>query len=494
MQNLTGFLADHALRIPDQTAVVRSDASRISYAQLDEYVNAACAILNQEGANHGDVIVHMFIDEALALIFMIATARLGATVYSIPEHAPGVQRLNMAISVQARVVLTDSEQQDYSPTIRAIPVSWERLDTSLNLFKPEDAEMDPISPWLINTGSGTTGKPKLIEVYHSIFVERMRIYSAVIKPTTEDRVISLMHLDLPSAKNQLMNALYNGSTVYFYNRIGFDPVLFCAAQEISIIYSTSSHLSQLVHLLQKHEGTFLSSLRAVVPAGSTITDDIRRQFQNSFGEVLYVRYGAAETGPIADALPKEVTEVPGTVGRPIEGVAIEVLDDNGHSLSSGDIGRIRIHSPGVIKAYRNDNIASHRAFRDGWFYPGDLGRFTEDGQLVFCGREDDMMIMDGINIFPIEIEQVLLEHPAVREVVAFPLPHEVFQEVPVCVVTLEPGAETETQTLFQYARERLGIRSPKKVVILESIPRNEQGKLIREELISRTQTPARPTV
>ena len=133
-------------------------------------------------------------------------------------------------------------------------------------------------------------------------------------------------------------------------------------------------------------------------------------------------------------------------------------------------------------AYLNDDQASAKSFRDGWFYPGDLGRWTEDGLLCHMGRADDMMILNGINIYPAEIEQAMLSHPAVADAVALPLKHRVANDVPVCAVVLKDHERVSEQDLLEYARGKLGSHRPKRVAILDAIPRNEHGKVQRAAL------------
>jgi acyl-CoA synthetase (AMP-forming)/AMP-acid ligase II len=137
----------------------------------------------------------------------------------------------------------------------------------------------------------------------------------------------------------------------------------------------------------------------------------------------------------------------------------------------------------VIAGYHDDPAATRKAFRGGWFRTGDLVRALPDGQLVYCGREDHMMIMNGVNIHPAEIERTLCEHPAVADAAAVPLRHPVHQEVPVCAVVLRPGIPVTDRELLAFAERRLGFRGPRGIVVLDEIPRNAQGKLQRDRII-----------
>jgi len=136
----------------------------------------------------------------------------------------------------------------------------------------------------------------------------------------------------------------------------------------------------------------------------------------------------------------------------------------------------------MIDHYLNDDEATERAFKDGWFLPGDIGKFTPDGQLVFLGRADQMMIMDGINIYPAEIEAVVGRHPAVRDSAAIPLRSPLHQDIPVCAVALHSGKVASETELLEFTFQRLGSRYPRRIILLEEIPRTKQGKLLLNEL------------
>ena len=138
----------------------------------------------------------------------------------------------------------------------------------------------------------------------------------------------------------------------------------------------------------------------------------------------------------------------------------------------------------MFEGYLNDPESTGRSLIDGWFYPGDLGKMTPDGQLIHCGRGDQMMIFNGINIYPAEIEQCVTGHPAVTDATAFPLKSPVHQDIPVCAISLKQGSAITEQELLAYLNERLGFRSPKRLIALKKIPRNEQGKIIRHELMA----------
>ncbi len=261
-----------------------------------------------------------------------------------------------------------------------------------------------------------------------------------------------------------------------------DPIGYIQRQSLSVVYATVFHAEALLARCVPSVEPALPSLRVLELTSSTVSLQLRQRIRRALCPNLHVLYGTNEAGPVSIAFPPEVFNVAGTVGKPLPGLQVQVVDARKQPMPPGAIGLVRIRSPGLVNGYR-DNVAGNRKlFHDGWFTPGDLGKFTPDGELLYCGRADHMMIMNGINIYPAEIERVMNAHPDVHDAAAMPVHHPVHQDVPVCAVTLRPGARTSESDLLAWAREQLGAHGPHRVLILERIARNQDGKLVRAEL------------
>jgi acyl-CoA synthetase (AMP-forming)/AMP-acid ligase II len=203
-------------------------------------------------------------------------------------------------------------------------------------------------------------------------------------------------------------------------------------------------------------------------------------FKSKINRNLYIVYGTNEGEALALASPSLQEQIPNTVGIAARSIDIEIVDEHAKRKPALDTGEVRVRGPGVITTYLNNAEATAKSFKDGWFYPGDLGYLTEEGALVLQGRKDDMMIFDGINIYAAEIETVLSAHPAVNDVASFAIKHERYQDVPVAAVTLkELVSEKE---LIDFCRIPLGIKHPKRIFILKEFPRNQMGKVLKHEL------------
>jgi len=478
--NLADELSARASSRP-AAAALRLPGVTISFRQLEILTWRFAMFFHRNGLRPGDVAGLTFANEAALIVAMLATARIGATVFSIPGNVPPLQKAAMAAEANVRLLLTDIAGSNPA----GLPALIVDIDSLARMSMPIDGSVrdaQPKAPWLIITGSGSTGRPKHIQISHAVCRARMSLYTDVVSTTWEDRIASLIHPDFPSAKNQYLSALFSGASICLYDRARTNPIQLCSRRNVTVLYAAVIHVERMIRSAPAGSRNLLGGLKALVPAGSVVSDGLRARAVEVLTPNLYVRYGTIETGPITDAVPSEVLSSRGTVGRPLKGVQLEVIDPQGNSLPPGEVGRIRIRSPGMVHAYLDDDIASRSAFSDGWFLPNDIGKITADGQLVFLGRADQMMISDGINIYPAEIETVVCGHPAVQDAAAIPLHSPLHQDIPVCAVTLRHGAVVTEQELVEFAFQRLGSRHPRRIFVFESMPRSEQGKILLEEL------------
>ena len=176
-------------------------------------------------------------------------------------------------------------------------------------------------------------------------------------------------------------------------------------------------------------------------------------------------------------------KVPGVVGQLLPDAQVEVVDEDHNPLPFGDVGRLRLTSTSTIDGYLDNLRETAAFFRDDWFYPGDLGELTPDGALIHYGRADDLMILNGFNIYPAEIENALLQHPAVVEAAAFPVKHQVKGDIPAAAVVT--NAQVSEDELYAHCRSWLGAKSPVGIMGVDKLPRNAAGKVLKAELQKR---------
>ena len=333
--------------------------------------------------------------------------------------------------------------------------------------------------WLILQSSGTTGESKFSELSHNTANDRFGRFLPLFKCNYDDIFWAASRPDFVVSKQRLTFSLLTGAAVCLprVGTISAELINFLNHQKVSLACGTPSHLHQLIEV-----GISIPSLRVFEARSAFINEKLRLDFKSKINHNLHIVYGTNEGEALALASPTLQLQAPNTVGVATESIDIEIVDENDKPKLALDTGEVRVRGPGVVTKYLNNPEATAKSFKDGWFYPGDLGYLTEEGALILQGRKDEMMIFDGINIYPAEIENVLSSLPAVNDTAAFAIKHEKFQDVPVAAVTLKvPISEKE---LIDFCKTQLGIKHPKRIFILKEFPRNPMGKILKRDLSS----------
>jgi long-chain acyl-CoA synthetase len=211
-----------------------------------------------------------------------------------------------------------------------------------------------------------------------------------------------------------------------------------------------------------------------------------KEFQKKFPHTIPIQgYGLTETSPFITLMPLEYAfDKMGSIGRPVPHAEVKIVDEEGKDLPRGEVGEIIVRGPMVMKGYHHNPEATRERIRNGWLYTGDLGRFDADGFLYHLGRKDDMIITGGLNVFPAEIENILLQHPMVTEAGAVGIPDKDRGEVIKAVVTLHHDAPVSEKDLIAFCRERLASwKVPRLIEFSDSLPKTSSGKVARRLLV-----------
>jgi len=228
----------------------------------------------------------------------------------------------------------------------------------------------------------------------------------------------------------------------------------------------------------------LSQVRLITSGSDRLPDDLFTGFQNTFGYTLLERYGMTETG-MNCSNPLQGERRIGSVGFPLPGVEARIVhSETEQFLPDGEIGDVQLRGPNVFKGYwRQPDKTSASFSADGWFKTGDLGFRDSDGYITLCGRSKDLIISGGLNIYPPEVERVLMEHPAVNACAVIGCPDAEWGEKVTAVVVLNEGESVTGEELIRFCRERLApYKSPKSIVFRDDLPRNAMGKVQKAEL------------
>jgi len=231
------------------------------------------------------------------------------------------------------------------------------------------------------------------------------------------------------------------------------------------------------------EDSDLSSLRTCVSGGQSMPVELMRGFEERFGCKILEGYGLSETSPVACQNRPDRERKPGSIGIPIEGTEMKIVDEAGDPLETGEVGEILIKGPNVMKGYWRRPDATAEAIKDGWLHSGDMGRTDEDGYFYVVDRKKDLIIRGGYNVFPREVEEVLYEHPDVLEAAVVGIPDPIHGEEIGAAVVLRSGADASADELQGYVKSQLAAyKYPRRIWFLDELPKGPTGKILKREI------------
>jgi long-chain acyl-CoA synthetase len=227
----------------------------------------------------------------------------------------------------------------------------------------------------------------------------------------------------------------------------------------------------------------VSSLRVCISGGAAMPVDVLRRFEERFGCIVLEGYGLSETSPAACFNHPDAERKVGSIGTPIDGVQMRVVDEQGNEAPTDTSGEIQVRGHNVMKGYWNLPEATAAAITDGWFSTGDIGRVDADGYFYIVDRKKDLIIRGGFNVYPREIEEVLHEHPAVAEVAVIGIPHETLGEEVGAAIALQPGQEVTAEQLQAWVKERVAAyKYPRHIWFIEALPKGPTGKIQKRDI------------
>jgi acyl-CoA synthetase (AMP-forming)/AMP-acid ligase II len=495
----TGVLVG-AVRHPDRTMII-DDLGSLSYAEVDKRSNAVASALRAQGVDEGDRVGLMCRDHRGFVEGASAVAKLGADVLLLNTSFAAPQLTEVCRREQAAALVYDEEFRELTEEAgrdRLRFVVWhedgsEREETLGDLIEAgDDASLSApgrIGRVTILT-SGTTGTPKgaartsmpLSLDAPAALLERIPLRTGQVV-----RIAAPLFHAWGFASFALGMAL--GST--FVLRRKFDPRQCLADIEqhrCEVLVVVPVMLQRILELPDEVRGRYdTSSLRAVCSSGSALPGNLALRWMDEFGDNLYNMYGSTEVSAVTLATPTDMRLAPGTAGKPARGSVVRLYDERGRPVRRGQTGRIFVGNAMLFEGY---TVGGTKDRIDGLMATGDVGRFDETGRLFVEGRDDEMIVSGGENVFPKEVEDVLAGHEAVAEAAAIGVDDEMFGQRLRAFVVLRPGRHASEQNLTDHVKANLArYKVPREVVFVDQLPRTSTGKVLKREL---ARAPVRP--
>ena len=479
--NITETFTHHARAAPDRSAIVHGERV-ILYRDLEPLVCRTAAHLYALGLVQGDVVGVALKDSAEHIVILAALARAGIVILPLDWRWTAGEQERVAAHFGAGKLLVEPGRP-HPASLACIPID-EGWSAAVAKADPEREFPQEDLPLLMSLSSGTTGRPKGPRIRHGQFLARYRVFWINLGFNSQDRFLSATPLYYGGGRTFALTVLYSGGTVFMLPP-PYEPEALCEAIErhrITALFLVPTLIRRLLALPEKERAS-LGRLRLLLSSGSALHAEERRALRALCpGFVEY--YSSTEGGGVSFLTSEDPDEFSESVGRPVFGVEVQCVDERHQALPPGGIGRIRYRGPAVADGFWNDPEASAEAFRDGWWYPGDLGMLDEHGYLYLKGRAKDMIIRGGINIYPAEVEAVLLSHPAVADSAVVGWPSREFNEELAAFVTLR-GSATPDELRALCKAQLAPYKVPRAVFVIEDLPRNALGKVIKSELGAR---------
>lgn len=481
MLNIADAVEGIARNRPNHPAIIEG-ARTISYGAFVADMRGIASGLLAAGLAPGSIVGVALRDTARYLTILYAFARAGLIILPIDCRWTPAEKERVARHFGAALVLLepgDTIAGDV-PAVEVDDAWYARMAASpVTEFPPFDGS----EPLVLSLSSGTTGRPKGPLATHRHFLRRFMTHWIDLGFTSHDRYLCATPLYFGGGRMFCMSSLFCGATVVLW------PPPFEAAELAAEVGRSGATILFLVptlirRLLDLDNDALaaLRSLKVLLVSGAPLTAEervaIRQRICPNFSEY----YAATEGGGISLLTPADQQTHGQTVGRPIFGVEVEIVDDDGRAVPVGETGLLRYRGPGVATSYYRDEEASREAFRDGWFYPGDLASRDEDGFITLRGRRKDMIIRGGVNIYPNDVEAVLLSHPAVSDAAVAGWPSREYGEEVIAFVIARAPVDPEALRNW-CAGELAAYKRPKAVLIVPEFPRNSFGKVLKPRLV-----------
>jgi long-chain acyl-CoA synthetase len=439
------------------------DRGAMSGVELGRRVSGTARALRAEGVVAGDRVAISIPNDPRFAIAVLAALTLGATAVPLNPLLAAHERDEILADLKPRMLL---EQ---------VP--------------PDEAEWSPPvetgAPAIILYTSGTTGRAKGAMLPHEAVAFAIRSWAEPVMALCDTDVVLAV---LPLAHSYglfgaLLAPLLTGATVALLERFTPEAALAAVARHRVTVFPGVATMFKRLLETEALGSVSVATLRIALSGAAPCPWEIAEEWRRRTGIRILRGYGMTELFRPISNLADDPRDVPDSIGRPVPGVEVAIVDDDGRARPAGEVGELWIRTPCAMTGYLDAEAATREVLEHGWFRTGDLATLTDDGFVCIVGRKKELILRGGYSVFPQEVERALGAHPAIAEAAIIGVPHPELGEEVAAVVALRPGATVTADELIAYCRERLaGYKYPRSVSFVDRLPRGSTGKVIKSAL------------
>ena len=493
--NLASILLETAEKGPERIAFKLDDVE-LPYGHLAEGTAQMAGVLKERGIGPGDSVGVMLPNVPYFPVAYYGVLRLGAAVVPMNVLLKGREVEYYLKDSEAKALIVwhgfaeEAQAGAAAAGVEVIVVQPGEFEQLLGGAEParDLVDRDEQDTAVILYTSGTTGSPKGAELTHVNLLTNARVnIETLIEITDEDRLLGALPLFHSFGQTCTMNAgILAGAMISLIPR--FDPVKaleILQRDKITVFMGVPTMYNAML-AVPNHKDYDTSSLRLCVSGGASLPVETLNTFEQEFGCKILEGYGLSETSPVASFNHPDKERKAGSIGTPIHGVEMKLIDDDGNDVTMGgdEVGEIAIRGHNVMKGYWNKPDATADSIdSDGWFKTGDMARVDEDGYFFIVDRKKDLIIRGGYNVYPREVEEVLFAHPAVQEAAVVSVPHSELGEEVGAAIALKAGEDASAQDIQDYCKQQVAAyKYPRHIWFVDELPKGPTGKILKREI------------
>lgn len=502
---------------PDRTAMI-GETRTWTWAELDAEVDRVSAMFEAAGIQPGDPIGYLLVKRPEVVVGFLAGARMGAIMVPVNFKLHPEQVLDQFVTAGIRAVLVEPQfdtllhfltprlpnpkQIIYCETTQSHggPGAHGNLgkhgegrwdDQHQYAGRKTTFEATPDTVCYYNYTSGSTGRPKGAPTTSRNIVENAIVTAEGLGFREDDVYLGMFSVFAHPHELFHRSILFGGAFVVVDTLSPRMVAEVIVAHGITWMMAVPSFYEMLLDFMDGNDHP-LPSLRVLEAGGAYVSPETLERMERCFKARFLPVWGCTEASGVGLGMLADGPRKPGSTGKAIPGYDIIVVGDDGHEVPRGEAGEMWIRGPAVVKGYVNMPAETEAAFQNGWYATSDLIRMDEDGFVYFTGRKSEMLKIGGIRVFPLEIEQVLQQHPEVRDVVVVRAEERLRGEVPRAIVSTRPGSTLNVRKVQAYCRERMALyKVPRIVEFWTEVPKLPNGKIDKKAVLARPVDPTR---